>query len=166
MFVIYSKMTWTMRSYNYYVSNAHPNCCATSELQIKQSLYMKTRVVSCFCLRWLNILDTVFSKFFLFAVIVCYPTNKHFLVFVTFNLSNLFFPIQETIRKQQHSLKFVYKTKNCELSYSIITQCLRLEIPPNETKEGKISKINKWNLNLFSPYRDHVPTWNYNVNTK
>lgn len=135
MFVIYSKMTWTMRSYNYYVSNAHPNCCATSELQIKQSLYMKTRVVSCFCLRWLNILDTVFSKFFLFAVIVCYPTNKHFLVFVTFNLSNL-------------SKQYVNnKTKNCELSYSIITQCLRLEIPPNETKEGKISKINKWNLN-------------------
>lgn len=107
-----------------------------------------------------------FQQIFLFAVIVCYPTNKHFLVFVTFNLSNLFFPIQQTIRKQQHSLKFVYKTKNCELSYSIITQCLRLEIPPNETKEGKISKINKWNLNLFSPYRDRVPTWNYNVNTK
>lgn len=161
MFVIYSKMTWTMRSYNYYVSNAHPNCCATSELQSKQSLHMKTRVVSCFCLRWLNILDTVFSNFFLFAVIVCYPTNKQFLVFVTFNLSNLFFPIQQTIRKQQHSLKFVYKTKNCELSISIITQCLRLEIPPM-----KPSKMNKWNLNLFSPYRDHVPTWNYNVNTK
>lgn len=140
MFVIYSKMTWTMRSYNYYVSNAHPNCCATSELQSKQSLYMKTRVVSCFCLRWLNILDTVFSKFFLFAVIVCYPTNKHFLVFVTFNLSNLFFPIQQTIRKQQHSLKFVYKTKNCELSYSIITQCLRLEIPPMKPKKVKYQK--------------------------
>lgn len=101
---------------------------------------MKTRVVSCFCLRWLDILDTVFSGFFLFAVIVCYEKNKQFLVFVTFNLSNLFFPIQQTIRKQQHGLKFAYKTKNCELSISIITQCLRLEIPPMKPKKVKYQK--------------------------